>query len=253
MQFIAYKCMGFIKTIKRKYIKAKSLLESNSKIYGQNILITGANSGLGFSLLNLLKANNNILALTKENQSNIKNLSDHKIKLLNLNFELNKFNDEFKKKILDFKTNIIINCAATFGPEKQSIDDINYDEFLKIFSINVFSAIEIIKICLKSNSLNQIINISSDMGSIKLNHQGNYYYYRLSKTLLNSFTKNLSIDLKNKINIYCIHPGSMKTKLNSGGILSSEYSARKIINILSKNKIKNNGRFIDINEKILDW
>jgi len=245
--------MGFIKTIKRKFIKAKSFFESNSKIYDQNILITGANSGLGFSFLDLLRANNNILALTKDNQTNIKDLNDHKIKLLNLNFELNKFNKEFKKTILDFKPNIIINCAATFGPEKQSIYDINYEEFLKIFSINVFSAIEIIKIGLKSNSLNQIINISSDMGSINLNNQGSYYYYRLSKTLLNSFTKNLSIDLKNKINIYCIHPGSMKTKLNSGGILSSEYSAKKIINILARNKIKNNGRFIDIDEKILDW
>jgi len=245
--------MGFIKTIKRKYIKAKSFFESNSKIYGQNILITGANSGLGFSLLNLLRVNNNILAFTKKNQSNIRDLNDHKIKILNLNFELNEFNNELKKKILNFKPNIVINSAAVFGPEKQSIHDTNYEEFSKIFSINVFSAIEIVKICLKSNSLNQVINISSDMGSINLNKEGNYYYYRLSKTLLNSFTKNLSIDLKNKINTYCIHPGSMKTKLNSGGILNSEYSARKIINIIAKNQIQNNGRFIDINENNLDW
>ena len=91
------------------------------------------------------------------------------------------------------------------------------------------------------------------MCSINLNKQGNYYYYRLSKTLLNSFTKNLSIDFKNKFKTYCIHPGSMKTKLNSGGILNSEYSARKIINIIAKNKVKNNGRFIDIDENNLDW
>jgi NAD(P)-dependent dehydrogenase (short-subunit alcohol dehydrogenase family) len=245
--------MGFIKTIKRKYIKAKSFFENNLKIYDQNILITGANSGLGFSLINLLRVNNNILALTNKNQSNIKSLNDHKIELFNLNFELNEFNNELKKKILDFKPNIIINCAAVFGPKKQSVYDINYEEFLKIFSINVFSAIEIIKICLRSNSLNQVVNISSDMGSINLNKQGNYYYYRLSKTLLNSFTKNLSIDFKNKFKTYCIHPGSMKTKLNSGGILNSEYSARKIINIIAKNKVKNNGRFIDIDENNLDW
>ena len=245
--------MGFIKTIKRKYIKAKSFFENNLKIYDQNILITGANSGLGFSLLNLLRVNNNILALTNKNQSNIKSLNDHKIELFNLNFELNEFNNELKKKILDFKPNIIINCAAVFGPKKQCVYDINYEEFLKIFSINVFSAIEIIKICLRSNSLNQVVNISSDMGSINLNKQGNYYYYRLSKTLLNSFTKNLSIDFKNKFKTYCIHPGSMKTKLNSGGILNSEYSARKIINIIAKNKVKNNGRFIDIDENNLDW
>lgn len=90
--------MGFIKTIKRKYIKAKSFFENNLKIYDQNILITGANSGLGFSLINLLRVNNNILALTNKNQSNIKSLNDHKIELFNLNFELNEFNNELKKK-----------------------------------------------------------------------------------------------------------------------------------------------------------
>ena len=45
----------------------------------------------------------------------------------------------------------------------------------------------------------------------------------------------------------------IKTKLNTSGTLSPDYSARKIINISAKNKKKNNGKFIDINEKILDW
>ena len=92
------------------------------------------------------------------------------------------------------------------------------------------------------------------MGSINLNKEGNYYYYRSSKTLLNSITKNLSIDLKyKKINIYCIHPGSVKTKLNRGGLISPELSSQKIINLCAENNFKFSGKFIDINKNILEW
>ena len=92
------------------------------------------------------------------------------------------------------------------------------------------------------------------MGSINLNKHGGYYYYRTSKTLLNSITKNLSIDLKHKnIIAYCIHPGSVKTKLNSGGLISPEMSAQKIINLCAENNIKYSGKFIDINKNILEW
>ena len=34
-----------------------------------------------------------------------------------------------------------------------------------------------------------------EMGSINLNKEGDYYYYRTSKTLLNSITKNLSLKI----------------------------------------------------------
>ena len=245
--------MGFSKTFKRKFLKIKEYFEKNEEVLSRNILISGANSGLGFALLNLLRHKNNILALTNKNQSNIRELNDKKIQILNINLELGEFSNEVKEKIINFRPNIVINSAAVFGPENQAVNDINFKEFEKILNVNVFSAIELIKLCLKAKSVEQIINISSEMGSISLNDQGDYYYYRLSKTLLNSFTRNLSIDLKSEINTYCIHPGSIKTKLNTGGILSPDYSARKIINISAKNKKKNNGKFIDINEKILDW
>ena len=69
------------------------------------------------------------------------------------------------------------------------------------------------------------------MGSITLNKKGDYYYYRASKALLNSITKNLSIDLNKKnINVLCIHPGSVKTKMNPGGDISTSQSSQKIIN-----------------------
>ena len=80
--------MGFSKTFKRKLIKIKEYFEKNAEVLSRNILISGANSGLGFALLNLLRHKNNILALTNKNQSNIRELNDKKIQIININFKL---------------------------------------------------------------------------------------------------------------------------------------------------------------------
>ena len=92
------------------------------------------------------------------------------------------------------------------------------------------------------------------MGSISRNKKGGFYYYRLSKTILNSFSKNLALELKqNNINVFCIHPGSVKTKMNSSGLMSAEVSAQKIINIISKNDAALSGEFLNINGDTIKW
>jgi len=91
------------------------------------------------------------------------------------------------------------------------------------------------------------------MGSISSNNNGNYYLYKSSKSLLNSITKNLSFDINQKINIFCLHPGDVKTKMNTGGLISPEIAARKIINISSDNNLNYRGKFIDLNGNILGW
>ena len=143
MRFIVYK-NELSKTFKRKLIKIREYFEKNAEVVNRNILITGANSGLGFALLNLLRHKNNILALTNQNQSNIRELQDKKIQIININLELREFSNEVKEKIINFRPNIVINSAAIFGPENQAIHDINFKELEKILNVNVFSTIELI-------------------------------------------------------------------------------------------------------------
>ena len=245
--------MGLFKSIQRRIITFQNLLLKNLKIKKKNIIITGANSGLGLALVKALNIDNNILAFVNKDKSNIINIDGGEIKIINWDFrniEPKKINTD---TIVKFKPNIIINSAASFGSEKK-ISEIDIKQFNSVFNINVLSSLSIIKDSLKGNELEQIINISSEMGSINLNKDGGYYYYRTSKTLLNSITKNLSIDLKHKnIIVYCIHPGSVKTKLNSGGLISPEISAQKIINLCAENNFKFSGKFLDINKNVLEW
>ena len=246
--------MGLFKTLKRRIIPFQNLFSKNLQLNNKNIIITGANSGIALALVKNLNIHNNILAFVNKDKANISDIEGRDIKIINWDFRNINDHKDYVNEIIKFKPNIIINSAAIFGPENQKYYELDTKEFFNIFNVNVFSHLRIIQNSIKGKELEQIINISSDMGSISLNKEGDYYYYRTSKTLLNSITKNLSIDLKQKnINVYCIHPGNVKTKLNTGGIIPPTFASQKIINICAENNFNFNGKFIDINKNILEW
>jgi short-subunit dehydrogenase len=247
--------MGLTKTLKRKISKVSDFFSKKNTISKNNIIITGANSGIGFELVkNLNQNDNNILAFVNNDEQNLKSLTSKKITIVKCDFSnLENFTDK-TSFIKSFEPNIIINCAAIFGSKNQSYNDLNILEYNKIININVLAPFLIIQNALTCVSLNQIINISSQMGSITMNTDGNYYLYRCSKSLLNSLSKNLSIDLMTKgINVFCVHPGDVKSKMNSAGTYTAESSSQKIINIISENNSSYNGKFINIDKEILQW
>ena len=247
--------MGFVKTLKRKSLKIQNFFLKELSLKNKNIIISGSNSGIGLELTKKLLTENNILAFVNNETNNLDNLNNfNNLDIIKNNFEKNELEETSLKKINLFKPDILINCAASFGPEKQELKDINLKKFKQILNINVFGALQLINESLKSNNLKQIVNITSEMGSTANNKVGGYYYYRSSKSLLNSISKNLSLDLKNEnINVFCIHPGDVKTKMNSGGLIMPDISAKKIINILSENNSKFSGILIDINKEIIKW
>jgi len=247
--------MGILKTLKRKLLNINYKLSNNLKFpKNKNIIVTGANSGIGFQLTKILSINdNNLFAFINFNDDKILNLKKKNIKIAKCDFSNPQNIDNYSEQIKNFKPNILINCAATFGPENQNFNDIILKEFNTTININALSPLFLIQKSLQSRSLEQIINISSLMGSIYSNNNGNYYLYKSSKSLLNSITKNLSFDINEKINIFCLHPGDVKTKMNTGGLISSEIAARKIINLFSDNNLNYRGKFIDLNGNILGW
>ena len=246
--------MGIIKTIKRRFISLNNLFSKNHLLKDKRIIITGSNTGIGLELVKKLVNDNNIFALVNHKKNNLDEIKSKNMKIIQKDFSDLDFNPFFKKEIIEFNPNILINCAANFGPTNQNLEQVKIDEFKKIININAFAPLRLIQILEQSKELNIIANITSGMASLKNNKSGGYYYYRASKTLLNSISRNLFFDLdKKNINIFTIQPGNVKTKMNSSGIMTTDMSSQKIINILYVNDAKLSGKLIDYNSKILAW
>lgn len=247
--------MGFIKTFKRKIFNIRNILANKKLIIeDKNIIITGSNSGIGLSLLKLLSSSNKILAFVNKNSVEVDKVINDKNMIIKCDFGNLENLLNYQEKIINFKTNIVFNCAATFEFEDQQIENIDLKNYYRAINVNSLSQFCIIQSCIKSKSLEIIVNISSEMGSISSNNIGGNYFYRSTKSLTNSISKNLSIDLKEKkINVFCIHPGSVKTKLNTGGLIMPDIAAQKIINICSENQNRFSGKFINLEKKILKW
>lgn len=242
---------------KKKFYISESKIIAN-KINNQNIIITGANSGIGLALTKkFLELDNKVFATYNQRKDNLLKLVKDNLKIIQCDqSEINNI-DKLKDYISNAPIDIIINNAGIWGGKNQNFNKIDYENFLKASNINAISILKLSEIILKystKNTLKSILNISSQYGSIEHNTTGRDYVYKGTKSMMNSFSKNLSIDLKKDygVNVVSICPGSVKTKLNPGGILKPEIVALNIINIL-RDVDKYNGKFIDLNKNELTW
>ena len=242
----------------RKFSKKKYLTNINKK----NILITGANSGIGLALTKrLLELDNKVLAIYRENSENLTSIKDSNLSIIK--YDLKKINEskDFENKIKETSIDLILNCAGVFGPsfDNQEIVSLDFEKFQEVLMVNSISILKIIQIILNNKlskkNIEILVNISSDAGSINLNNEGNAYMYRASKTVLNSITKNMSIDLMRRFKtiVFAIDPGNVRSGMNPGGQLKSDVCANLIINLISSNVHLLNGKFVNLLGDELPW
>lgn len=227
-----------------------------------NIFITGANRGLGFELLlEALQRGHHIYAALR-NEHAMEQLSEliqqHKLDssaITVLQCDV-KNEAEIAKVALTLKQNevklhSIINSAAILVGRETAIEDVDMDDLLNSFDVNLFGPMRIIKhlIPLLAKQESSIINISSEAGSITNAYAGDYPY-SLSKCALNLFSEQLKRWLSaHDTNVWSIHPGWMRTEMGGPAApLSPDQSAQGILDIIER-KVTIESKFAFINYK----
>ena len=253
--------MGIRKKLRNFFYKRKFEINNSSqlKFSEKSVLITGANSGIGLALTEkLLDLNNTVYATFNKSSENLIKIKNKNLFLIKCDHSNLQEIDNIKNIILQKSINLIINNAAVSGSNDQNFDSIDYEKFQNAILINVLSVLKISHLVLKNakiSSLKTIVNISSEMGSISKNLNGGHYIYRTTKAALNAITKNMAIDLNKKydINVFAIHPGRVKTKMNPEGLIDVKTCALNILNLLSTNDDSINGKFIDLQKNEIPW
>ena len=205
---------------------------------GKVAVVTGASSGLGKAVIDLLAKEEAIvfaLARTVENIDFPKSV----VKVpLNIR-DLKSIDDAFST--IDSKTKqieILVNCAGRGLVKK--LEETTREEIIDVFGVNlkgnIYIAQEVYKRMIPQKS-GHIMNVSSTSG---IKARPNESIYVASKWGLRGFTESLRLAaVSNKIRVTGIYPGGMQTNFWKGGepkdidtYMKPEDIAEEIIHIL---------------------
>ncbi|WP_226527524.1 SDR family oxidoreductase [Metabacillus niabensis] len=224
-----------------------------------NILITGANRGLGLALTTeAVKRGHTVIAgvrnLVKgtDQLHHLRSLFPHQVQLLSLDVAEEATCQESSKTLAseNITLDVIINNAAILNERSKTIEELDIDKVEHSFNINLFGPMRVVKYFLPY--LNKgpdasIINISSEAGSFQ-NAYGGDFPYALSKSALNMFSQQLKKYLADaKVSVFAVHPGWIKTDMGGDKAPGTpEESARGILDIVERKlKVIGNPTFIN--------
>ena len=181
-------------------------------------LITGATSGIGLATCKKILSNGDIVFAVGRNNSKLSDSSSEydKNSFHFLRFDLSKISlieSIFNDLIVDgIKFDGFVHCAGI--EETMPLTLYSPEKILNIFEINVFAAIELIRVFSKkkySNDGASIIFFSSVMGV--LGQQGKVGYCS-SKSAILGLTKSSALELaKRKIRVNAVLPGVVNTPM----------------------------------------
>lgn len=220
----------------------------------QNVIIFGANKGIGLALTKkFLDEDFKVWAFCRIASEELKKTDAKIIE----NCDVSNLGDlkSTYQQVKAIKFDIYIHNAGIWADENifDSTEE-NFQNFTKAFEINSIAPLKtlsVFKSTLNSNA--KIGLLSSRMGSIADNDSGGRYAYRMSKSALNAAGKSLAIDLpENPVAI--LHPGYVRTDMTGGnGLIDPSESAQGLFDVMKNLTLETTGLFWHSNGEKLPW
>lgn len=220
----------------------------------KNIVITGANRGIGLEFAKIYSEKNMVYAICRKPSKELESLNNvHIISGVDVG-DFDSIQGAVSK--CPDKIDILINNAGIL--KRVGFDDIgnSLDEINEQFKINSLAPLLVTFAARnKLTAGSKIALITSRMGSIGDNDSGSNYGYRMSKSALNSAGKSLAIDLRDQgISVAILHPGWVKTEMTAKtGLIEPNEAAQALVSRIDELNLENSGSFWHSNSEILEW
>lgn len=152
---------------------------------------------------------------------------------------------------------VLINNAGV-GSDQRSINGLTLAELNRVFTINAFAPMLVVKSLLpnlRAGNRKSVFSITSQLGSIANNKGGSSYPYRASKTALNQLNASLSNELRGE-GFCCVvtHPGWVRTDMGGqNATLGVDESVRSMLAIIDRLKAEDSGTFFNYDGTTLPW
>lgn len=227
-----------------------------------NVLITGANRGIGLELARqYVEAGHHVLACCRnpEQADALNELAGENLTVLQLVPQDGDSVQALVKQLGDTGVDILINNAGTPGPapEQQSALSMDFDGWLETFNVNTLAPLRVLQALhpiLQKSSEAKAITITSQMGALDLNWP-TMYAYCSSKAAVNKVMRMISLELaKDDIAVGLIHPGWVQTDMGGAQAdITAAESAAGIIAVIDGINLENTGCFMKWNGEPHNW
>lgn len=218
-----------------------------------NIVVTGANRGIGLSFCKYFnKMGYTVYGVCRKSSSELEKVANYVIE--NIDISDADACHALVKALSGVKIDLLINNSGIL--QNEVLGDIDFGSIEKQFQVNALGALRVTEGLIHHfHQHSKVAIITSRMASIADNGSGGRYGYRMSKAALNAAGKSLAIDLKPRgIAVGIFHPGLVSTDMIGGnGDISPDVAANRIAGLIEKLDIKNSGTFWHSKGHILPW
>ena len=219
----------------------------------KNIVITGANRGIGLSLSKHYQDNGfQVHGVCRQGSTELEKSGANVIEGIDVTNDesIEQLADELASTPID----LLINNAGILRDEV--LGEIDYDSIQVQFAVNAVAPLKVTEALHDNFTMNaKLAMITSRMGSIEDNTSGGRYGYRMSKAALNAAAMSLSHDLRAQgVAIGIIHPGYVSTEMvNGNGDITPDQAANSIAQRIKELNLDNSGTFWHSNGEVLPW
>ncbi len=218
-----------------------------------NVVVTGANRGIGLELVKTyLARGDKVFALCREKSDEL--AGTDAVVIEGIDVMAPDLAAKLRDVLRGVEINILINNAGALVDD--TLGNIDYDGVLKQFEVNAVGPLRVTEALLDNMKTGSKIGmITSRMGSMSDNTSGGHYGYRMSKAALNAAGVSLARDLNRKgIVVAMLHPGFVQTRMvGFNGDIGPEVAAERLAKRIAEANVTNSGTFWHSKGDVLPW
>ncbi|MFK7859344.1 MAG: SDR family oxidoreductase [Granulosicoccus sp.] len=221
-------------------------------------LITGANRGIGLEMTRQVLAQGHRVIATCRSLSTANELSSlvGSLDVYELDVTDASATLALAERLDSLVLDVLVNNAGVMA-ERQSVNDMDYDEWISSFVVNAIAPWRVsvaFASHLDASSSPRLITLTSQMGSME-RARSDRVSYRSSKAAANMAMRTLALEWKARgVTVCMLHPGWVRTDMGgSDAAVGTIESAAGLLKVIEALTIEDTGRFLDFEGQEIPW
>lgn len=230
----------------------------------KNVLITGANRGLGFAhTREFVHQGVHVFACTRDPSTSYELTAlseDNPGGITVLRYDATDVQTliQLIQDVDGVPLDLLLLNAGIMGAASSNFYTVDHVSIMDVLHVNALAPLRLAQALLSNveRSNRKIVAFQSSlMGSLAENKTGLMWQYRISKTVLNMIARSTAAELRHRhITVVALHPGWSRTRMGgSGAPLSVEESVTGQQQVLDRLSILDSGTFINYDGRVLPW